>query len=130
MTPDLYNNINNTIYLTIIHNYIPALYLFGFLLTLIQLVRHPKRSYVFYFVGFLLLLFQFEYTKHIVDGLKEQTINSIITANPHYTAKKWLNIIIEDLIPMFLFVLGWFSMLLGHISQQPNSPFFQEHKSS
>lgn len=129
ITPDLSVNINNTIYLTIIHNYQPALYLLGFFIAIFLLIKKPSRSYTFMLLGFICLLFQFEYAKHIIDGLKEQTTNSLITATPHYTAKRWLNSIIEDLIPMALFASGWFFLVLSYIIKQPSSPSSPARKS-
>lgn len=129
ITPDLSVNINNTIYLTIIHNYQPALFLLGFLIAIFLSIKKPSRSYTFMLLGFICLLFQFEYTKHIIDNLKEQTTNSLITATPHYTAKRWLNSILEDLIPMFLFASGWFFLALSFISRRPSSPPSPAHKS-
>jgi hypothetical protein len=125
---DLSVNINNTIYLTIVHNYIPILFALGFLISVFWSIKKPSRSHTFILLGFILLLFEFEYSKHIIEGLKTQTINSVITANPHYTAKKWLNIIIEDLTPMFLFISGWFFLLLGYLTKQPDSKSSLAHK--
>ena len=129
ITPDLSVNINNTLYLTAIHNYQPALYLLGFLVAIYFSIKKPSRCYTFMLLGFICLLFQFEYTKHIIDGLKEQTTNSFITTTPHYTAKRWLNAMIEDLAPMFMFIAGWFFLVLSFFSRsQPNSPSAPAHK--
>lgn len=129
ITTDLSVNINNTIYLTVIHNYVLFIYVFGFLISIFWSIKKPSRSHTLMMLGFILLIFHFEYTKHIIDSLKEQTVNSIITANPHYTAKKWLNIFIEDLVPIFLFVSGWFLLFLSYLTKQPNSKSFPAHKS-
>lgn len=129
ITPDLSVNINNTIYLTVIHNYQPALYLLGFFIAIYLLIKKPSRSYTFLLLGFICLLFQFEYAKHIIDGLKEQTTNALITATPHYTAKRWLNAVIEDIAPLLLFISGWFFLALAFISRQPNSPSAPARKS-
>lgn len=129
ITPDLSVNINNTLYLTVVHNYQPALFLFGFLVAIFLSIKKPSRCYTFMLLGFICLLFQFEYTKHIVDGLKEQTTNSLITATPHYTAKRWLNAMIEDIAPILMFVSGWFFLALSFISRRPSSPPVPTHKS-
>lgn len=129
ITTDLSVNINNTIYLTIIHNYVLFIYVLGFLISIFWSIKKPSRSHTLLILGFILLILYFEYTKHIIDGLKEQTLNSLITANPHYTAKKWLNIFIEDLAPIFLFVSGWFLLFLSYLTKQPNSKSFPAHKS-
>lgn len=130
ITPDLSTNINNTLYLIVAHNYQPAVYLIGFAFAIFLLIKKPSRSYTFMLLGFICLLFQFEYTKHIVEGLTEQTTNSLITATPHYTAKRWLNAIIEDIVPICLFVGGWFFMVLSYFSRQPSSTSSPAHKSS
>lgn len=128
ITSDLSANINNTVYLTIIHNYALFIYIFGFLVSIFWSIKKPSRSHTLVMLGFILLIFHFEYTKHIIDSLKEQTINSIITANPHYTAKKWLNILLEDLTPIFLFCSGWLLLLIGYLTKQPNSKSSLVHK--
>ena len=129
ITPDLSVNINNTLYLIVVHNYQAAFFLIGFLVAIFLSIKKPSRSYTFMLLGFICLLFQFEYTKHIVDGLKEQTTNSLITSTPHYTAKRWLNALIEDIIPMLLFISGYFLLALSYISRRPNSPSSPAHKS-
>lgn len=110
MTPtelELQQNIIHTIYALFIHNYIVFAYFFGLLFSLYLAIKSPSRFAVFLSIGFALLTFSFEYDKHIVAGLREQTINSLITAEPHYRLQRWLNILISEVLPILFYLVGW-----------------------
>ena len=82
-----------------------------------------------FYEGFALLTFSFEYDKHIVDGLREQTLNSLITVNQHYTLQKYINIVLGVLGPIVLYVVGWFFVFVALITRAPNLPSSKEHRS-
>ncbi len=110
MTPtglELQQNVIHTIYALFVHNYIVFAYFFGLLLSLYLAIKSPSRFAVFLSIGFALLTFSYEYDKHIVAGLREQTINSLITAEPHYRLQRWLNILIGEVFPILFYLVGW-----------------------
>ncbi len=73
-------------------------------------------------LGFLILLFSYEYDKHIIDGLREQTINSLITITPHYRLQRLVDITISTILPVFFYILGWFfvyfAILIGALQKK------------
>jgi hypothetical protein len=107
LSPDLTSNLIHTIYLLFAHNYIVFAYFLGLLISIILSIKHPSKFTVFLLLGFALLTFSFEYDKHIAEGLRNQTVNSLITERPHYTVQKWLNLVITDLLPIFFYSIGW-----------------------
>lgn len=129
ITPDLSQNIISTLYLLFTHNYIVFMYFTGLILSVILSIKHPSRYATFLMIGFALLTFSFEYDKHIVDGLREQTLNSLITVNQHYTLQKYINIILGVLGPIVLYVVGWVFVFVALITRAPNLPSSKEHKS-
>ena len=106
ISPDLQQNIITTIYLMFSHNHIAIAYLTGMIICIGLSIYKPSRFTIFLFLGFLILLFAYEYDKHIIESLREQTMNSLITIQQHNRVKKIVNLIISQLLPLFLYLLG------------------------
>ncbi len=104
---DLQQNIFITIYLTILHNYVAIFYFLGLVVTTIWAFFKPSRPLILAMAGFALLLFIFEYNKHLAVEFKNQTFNSIITEQPHYKAQQFINFIFNRVIPDGTPVAGW-----------------------
>src|SRR3989338_2072949 len=107
IAPDLRQNLIVLGYLFFSHNYIALAYFCGMILGIILSVYRPSRFAVFIFLGFGLLLFAYEYDKHIIAGLSEQTLKSLITITPHYRLQRFVNLALSDLMPVVLYVIGW-----------------------
>ena len=114
ITPDLRQNIVVTLYLLFTHNHIAFAYLAGIIVGIGLLIWKPSRFATFIFLGFSILLFSFEYDKHIIAGLREQTLNSLITTTPHFRLQRMVNLFLSDLLPIFFYLAGW-GMVLGSI---------------
>lgn len=114
LTPDLKQNIVYTAYFTVTHNLPVFVYGTGILIFAILAIIKPKRSYIFFLLGCIILLFAFEYQKHILDGLKEQTINALITIQEHNTVRRIINIILVKAAPILLPLSGW-TFIIGGI---------------
>lgn len=113
ITPDLKQNILLTMYLTIADNFVAIVYAAGILISALLAIRKPSRAFIFLLLGFILLLFGFEYEKHILFGLKEQTINALITIQEHNKVRRLVNIILVKAAPILLPVTGWGFILVG-----------------
>lgn len=107
ITPELSQNIFYTVYFTILHNYLAMFYAAGIVVAVIISIIKPSRKSVLLLLGFIILLFAFEYGKHIEDGLREQTMNSLITIQEHNKVRRIVNIVTLKLLPLGLPVLGW-----------------------
>jgi len=107
ITPDLKQNLFYMIYFTVTHNAPVFIYGIGILYAIIHSIIKPSRGSVILLLGFILLLFGFEYNKHILDGLREQTINALITVQEHNKVRRIINIITLKAIPFLAPVLGW-----------------------
>lgn len=114
VAPDLRQNIVVTLYLLFTHNYIAFAYLTGMIVGIGLLIWKPSRFATFIFLGFAVLLFSFEYDKHIIAGLREQTLKSLITTTPHFRLQRIVNLFLSDLLPILFYVAGW-GMVLGSI---------------
>lgn len=113
LTPELKQNIFYTAYFTVTHNVPVFVYGAGILISSVLAILKPKRSYVLFLLGFIILLFAFEYQKHILDGLKEQTINALITIQEHNLVRRIVNIVLIKLLPIGMPVVGWTFIILG-----------------
>ena len=84
ITPDLKQNILVTLYLLFSHNYIALAYFAGLLLSIGLSLYRPSRFTSVCLLGFGILLFSYEYDKHLIEAFREQTLRSLITIQPHY----------------------------------------------
>lgn len=113
MSPDLKQNIFYTVYFIILHNFSAIFYFMGIIISGLLLLIKPARWKVFLLFGFIILLFAFEYNKHIVEPLKEQTLNSLITVRQHFKVYRIVDIVLVKALPRFLPPSGWFLVLTG-----------------
>jgi hypothetical protein len=112
---DLQQNILVTIYLLFSHNYIAFVYLLGVIIGIGLSLYRPSRFATLILLGFAILLFSFEYDKHIIVGLREQTIKSLITAQPHYKLQRMVDLLISEVLPVFFYILGWLTIFTAVI---------------
>lgn len=115
IAPDLQQNIIVTLYLLFSHNYIAFAYFAGLVISIILAIYRPSRFTTFSFLGFAILLFSYEYDKHIIAGLREQTIKSLITITPHFKLQRMLDLVFSDLFPVLFYVTGWAFIFLAII---------------
>lgn len=113
LSPDLQQNVAITAELTVLHNFWALSYFAGLLASIIWSIWRPSRAASFAFLGFGLLLFSFEYTKHILEPFRNQTMNSIITEQQHLQAQRLINGSIVKLVPFGSFAAGWSSLVIS-----------------
>lgn len=113
MAPDLKQNFAVTLYLLFSHNYIAFVYLIGVMLSAFLSLTKPSRFTTLMLLGFLVLLFSFEYDKHIIEGFRQQTLNSLITVTPHFRLQRIINIMITEIFPILFYVTGWILIFIG-----------------
>ncbi len=97
---ELQQNIFFTVFFTVTHNLPVFLYGAGVLFFALLSIIKPRRSYILMLLGFILLLFGFEYNKHILEGLREQTINALITTQEHNLVRRIVDIVLEKVLPI------------------------------
>ena len=123
MSADLGQNIIQTIYATFIHNYLVIAYFAGAVLAAILALIKPSRYHLLLLFGFGLLMFAFEYDKHIAAPFEEQTIQSLITLQEHHKVRRLVDFAIYEMIPVASFLVGWIcifiAMIVGGRTSQP-----------
>jgi len=110
--PDLKQNIFYTVYFTVTHNLPVFIYGTGILVCAVLAILRPRRSYILMLLGCIVLLFSFEYDKHILEGLKEQTINALITIKEYGLVRRIINFVLVRALPFGMPLVGW-SLVLG-----------------
>lgn len=113
MATDLKVGILSTIYATWLHNNLAIALVIGMVLTACLIILKPRRKLMFFFLGFLLLLLQFEYQKHFGKVLEQQTVNSVILQGQHLRAKSVMEDVFQKIIPFLLWLVGWGLIFLG-----------------
>lgn len=118
MTPDLNQGIIRTIYWTFAHNELVIAYVAGLVISLVMAFQRPNRFHLLLLIGFAILAFNFEYDKHIIEGLRDQTLNSIIMdSSKHFKAQRFIGLIISEVVPVVLYLTGWGLIFLAIITQ-------------
>ncbi len=113
MTNTLKAGLLSTIYATWLHNNLAIGLVLAIGISALLLIFKPKRKLVFFLLGFILLLLQFEYQKHFGKALEEQTINSVILQGESLRAKSVMEDFFQKLIPFALWAGGWGMVFLG-----------------
>ncbi len=112
--PDVEQAVQYTLRLTVLHNLIPLVLGLACLGSLIFLIIKPSRLRVILLIGFSLLLLHFEYLKHIMEPLVNQTTVSLITVDRNYRFEWLILKMLTKGIPILLF-LGGLSCFIGPI---------------
>ena len=115
MSPDLKQNIFYTVFFIFLHNFSAIFYFTGIVISSILLLIKPTRWKTLLLFGFIILLFAFEYKKHIVEPLKQQTLNSLITVRQHYKTERVVNIVLVKALPLLLPLSGWSLVIFGFL---------------
>lgn len=117
MSSDLSQGILRTLYLTFAHNELVIAYVTGLVISGVMAFKRPGRFYLLLLMGFAILAFNFEYDKHIIDALREQTLTSIV-ADPskHFRVQRLIRLLISELVPVILYIAGWGCIFIAIIS--------------
>ena len=115
MAPDLQQNIITTIYLFFSHNYIALVYIAGIVLGVGLSLWRPSRFATLVLIGFAVLLFSFEYDKHLIAPLRDQTIRSFITEKPHFRLQRIIDVTVSEIVPVGFYIAGWGCLFISII---------------
>lgn len=108
--------VSQTLFSTVNHNLSVIIYVGAAGLMIVLLIVRPNRKLILFLLGFILLAFNFQYVKHIVDPLAEQTRVAIeSTGYQSAKSRRLMNIVFEDLIPLVTFIGGWTCLVMGMI---------------
>jgi len=110
---ELTGAITNTLFLTFLHNQYAIGFLLGAIVSLGLLLIRPSRYAVFLLIGFIILLLGFEYNKHIIEPLQDQTLSSLNLSENDASAKLLLIRTFQKLLPLAFFAFGWGSIFLA-----------------
>ncbi len=113
MAPDTQQNLIYTVYFILLHNYEAIFYSLGIGVCALWSLWRPSRYILIVMWGFIFLLFAFEYNKHIAEGLREQTRNSLITERQSYRIGYIVDKVTLRLIPRGMPLLGWLLIIFG-----------------
>jgi hypothetical protein len=106
MAPDTKQNLIHALYLTFFHNWFAVGALVGLAIYSIAGLMKPSRSAILGMLGCGLLLFAFQYNKHIKDALYTQTRDSLITMRPSLRIERVLHVSLVKVLPLALDTSG------------------------
>jgi len=113
MAPDTQQNIFYAIVFIFMHNFTAILYSLGIVMTTFLALYRPTRGKILILWGFVILLFAFEYEKHILAPLTQQTLNSLITERESLRIEYYVSKFLTRIVPFALPVVGWGLVILG-----------------
>lgn len=101
------------LYFTFMHNADAIAYLVGIMFVFGLLMWKPRRILVLFLLGFIILEIRFQYLKHIVDPLYDQTVGAMLQGGTFLRSRRILDLLMNDLLPMGMYVTGWGSLFAG-----------------
>ena len=114
ISSNLQQGLINIIYFTWLHNSEAIAYFIGCLISLYLQFKKPNRKHLILFIGFLTLLIQFEYIKHMVTPLLDQTLQAVLEQGATASRfQKILDFTLQKFVPFTLYLLGWGSLFLS-----------------
>lgn len=113
IAPDTQQNLMYTAYFILLHNFEAILYSIGIVGALALALYKPTRGKILIMVGFIVLLFAFEYDKHILEPLRQQTIGSLITERQSFRIEHTINYVTMRVLPKILPFFGWVLVIGG-----------------
>jgi hypothetical protein len=114
----LSHNLLTSLYSTFDHNKVVIGFFMSALVSAFLVFKKPSRFHLLLLFGFAILTFEYEYDKHILAPLRDQTLQSV-TPDPNLNIRtqRYIDGVLRALIPMILFILGWgmvlWAMLIG-----------------
>jgi hypothetical protein len=81
---------------------------------LIALIK-PTRAMILIMLGFGLLLFGFQYNKHILIPLKQQTESALITERQSHRTQRAIDLTLARVLPLAFPLAGWSSIVFGFL---------------
>lgn len=115
MSPMVQQGMIQLIYSTFLHNSQAIAFFIGIIVSLLLLLKKPERIYVLFLIGFTVLFIRFEYLKHIADPLQQQTVGVVVTDQGYQRTRRLIDIFINDLVPLAMYLIGWASLFLAMI---------------
>lgn len=109
----LLSNLISTFFSFYAHNGPVIFYGLGIVFAFLFLIARPKRRYVAALLGFLLLLFSFEYQKHFTAHFNSHLVMQL--TDPKLQAEEYglLSRFFNQLLPIGLDIGGWFLLFLA-----------------
>ncbi len=101
----------NTVYLTFAHNEYAIAFFLGTIMSFLLLLYKPSRYATLLLIGFSTLLVGFEYQKHIMEPLQNQTLESLESDGGASTLT--LVRVFQKLLPFGFFTIGWGSIFFS-----------------
>ncbi len=86
------------------------------LVVVIRLIAKPSRYYVLLMIGLSVLVFSFEYQKHLVPHFFSHLLDPIVDPSTHGRTYRYSSLFISQVFPVLLDILGWFMIALAMIS--------------
>lgn len=83
------------------------------LMALFSLIVKPRRRAVFFLLGSLLLLLEFEYDKNILKEIKSDWLNQIFSEDFRFRKYQFSSFFFQELLPFSLSLFGWFLLALA-----------------
>jgi hypothetical protein len=113
--PSFATNLVETIYQLISHNYEVLAYFSVLCLAILYAVKQPTRANVIMVIGLALLVFNFEFEKHISEGLRAQTEQSLTQGASLPKVRSFTKLLFEFIIPVGSYFAGWALLVISFV---------------
>lgn len=114
----------------LLHNYEAIFYALAIGTVTLWALYKPTRGKILMMWGFIILLFAFEYEKHILEPLRQQTIGSLITERESVRIEYVINKFFTKAVPLGLPILGWMLVIGGAFFDRLLTQVMRSYKKS
>lgn len=125
ISPDIIGQIGVFFKNILIHNSLAVVFATGAVIWFLLALYRPTRTKLITLIGFLILLFAFEYNKHIATPLLLQTQQTLQTQIAHARFDWLVRVILTKIGPVVLYGIGALciigGMLIGGWSAKKNN---------
>lgn len=112
MNSDLIKNTIVTFYSFYEHNALVFYYGLALLAVITRLFIKPTRYYVLLVLGLILLIFSFEYQKHLIPHFFSHLLDPIIDPNTHARTYQYSSLFLTRVLPILLDFAGWLLIVI------------------
>ena len=108
MSAELVGHLLDTVFSTLDHNFSVIIYVVGFSVSALLSLWRPSRFSLFMLLGFLSLAVGFEYNKHLMEPLLQQTLQAVVRdPNTHIKTAMVISLFLRKLLPVGFYIGGW-----------------------
>lgn len=113
MTNEILKNVILTGYKFFEHNSLLIFGILGLGISGLRILIRPKRRTFLFFLGFLILIFSFEYEKHLIPVFFSHLLDPVVDPSTNLQTYYLGSLFLTKILPVSSQILGWVFIFSG-----------------